>query len=399
MRRKLASLTRRTVTNPTLRQALQVIETSYELLRNTASTAIPALIVPSPRMLTVAITAKCNLRCLGCHYGRDYMPGHQLPTETCLRLIGDAAAAGMSTVRLYGGEPLLHPGLDKMIEHSVACGITPFVSTNGQLLGRRLDGMFAAGLRIIQFGYYGHGAVYDLYVGRRGASRQFESSVAKARDKYGDALALHISYVLNTRTCSVEQLRQAWDFAKRYNLIFHIDLVHYSLPYFSEGPDRELQFTPSDAPRLLEFSAELARLKQERPDLYHESDRSIRSIPDWLLKGPAMRIPCDAYDMIWVGADGSVRLCFVTFPLGNLHEKPLSALLFTVEHRKASLGAVQLACPNCHCKRDSRITKHLPSLVRYSLGQPPVTLPPAASKPLNVPFPIIQTTVAAPSDE
>lgn len=44
-----------------------------------------------------------------------------------------------------------------------------------------------------------------------------------------------------------------------------------------------------------------------------------RSITDWLLKGPEMRVPCDAYCMVWVGADGSVKLCCVTFLLGSLH--------------------------------------------------------------------------------
>ena len=370
MRRILARLVRQRVQKPNLRKLLKAAEGTYELVRNSAATLIPALVTPSPRMLTVAITAKCNLRCVGCRYGRDYMTGRELPTEMVERLLRDAAAAGMSTVRLYGGEPLLHTGLVEMIAESVACRMTPFVSTNGRLLDRRLDPMFDAGLRIIQFGYYGHGDTYDTYVGRRGAWDRFEASVANARDRYNERLTLHVSYVLNTRTCSIGELRKSWEFVKRYNLLFHIDLVHYSLPYFTEGPDRELQFTPADAYRIRLFVDHLAKLKQEKPELYAESDASIRAIPDWLLKGPEMRVPCDAYDMIWVGADGSVRLCFVNFPLGNLHEKPLSELLFTAEHKRAAVGAVQLACPNCHCARDTRIGKHLPSLLRYSVGRP-----------------------------
>jgi cyclic pyranopterin phosphate synthase len=296
------------------------------------------------------------------------MTGHELPTNMVKRLLRDAAAGGISTVRLYGGEPLLHPGLPEMVAESVACGLTPFVTTNGRLLDRHLDSLFAEGLKIITFGYYGYDGAYDSYVGRPGAWDQFQRSIANARSKYDDQLELHISYVLSTRTCSLPELQKAWDFAKLYQLKFHIDLVHYSLPYFTEGPGRELQFTPADFPRIRHFVDRLLELKRERPDLYTESAASIRSIPDWLLKGPAMRVPCDAYEMIWVGADGSVRLCFVTFPLGNLHQQPLSELLFTEAHKKAAAGAVQLACPNCHCHRGERIAKHAPSLLRYSLG-------------------------------
>lgn len=98
---------------------------------------------------------------------------------------------------------------------------------------------------------------------------------------------------------------------------FEIDLIHYSLPYFSEGNDRELQFRPEDEPSIREIVDELIVLKQRHPDVFNQSLRSIKSIPDWLLKGPAMRVPCDAYEMIWVGADGTVQLCYVTSKLGN----------------------------------------------------------------------------------
>lgn len=368
IRRRIARIIRERIHSPRLRRWLSMAEQSYELVRNGGASVMPALVAPAPRNLTVAITAKCNLRCVGCRYGRDYMTGHELPLAIAKRLIQDAAAAGISTVRLYGGEPLLHPGLNEMIAEAVACRMTPYISTNGRLLDRHLDSMFEAGLRIIQFGYYGQGDTYDKYVGRRGAWDQFERIVADARGRYEDQLSLGISYVLSTRTCSVEELYKAWEFAKRYRLSFAVDLIHYSLPYFTEGPGRELQFTTADATRIQVFVRELLKLRRERPYLYGEPTASIRSIPDWLLKGPAMRVPCDAYDMVWVGADGSVRLCFVTFPLGNLHDRPLSQLIFTEAHRKAAIGSVRLACPNCHCHRDARIAKHLPSLLHYSFG-------------------------------
>jgi cyclic pyranopterin phosphate synthase len=78
-----------------------------------------------------------------------------------------------------------------------------------------------------------------------------------------------------------------------------------------------------------------------------------------------MKVPCDAYQMLWVGADGSVQLCYVTFPLGNLHETRLSAMLFTAQHREAARASFELQCPNCHCHYDRRITKHVPSARRY----------------------------------
>jgi MoaA/NifB/PqqE/SkfB family radical SAM enzyme len=315
------------------------------------------------------------------------MTGHELPTRLVKHLLSDSAEAGISTVRLYGGEPLLHPGLREMVGACVTYGMTPFVTTNGRLLDRHLDTLVDAGLRIIKLGYYGYGETYDRYVGRSGAWDHFEGVIANARGRYGHELSLHMSYVLSTHTSSLQELDRAWCFAKAYDLNFHVDLVHYSLPYFTEGPNRQLQFSSSDSECIRRFVAHLEELKRERPDLYTEPNVSIKSIPDWLLKGAAMRVPCDAYDMIWVGADGSVRLCFVTFPLGNLYEKPLKELLFTSAHKRAALGAVRLECPNCHCKRDTRIVKHLPSLLRYSYGHRAHTFAPEPVP--NASFPIL----------
>jgi MoaA/NifB/PqqE/SkfB family radical SAM enzyme len=365
--RALAQHIKQHVTHKGLRTQLVKFQTFYELLRNTTVSVFPSVMTPSPKFLTIAITAKCNLRCEGCLYGRGgYMSGAELPTHVVIEALRDAASSGMSSVRLYGGEPLLHPGLSEMIRECDSLGITPFVSTNGLLLGKRLESLVSSGLRVITFGYYGYGPLYDTYVGKRGAWDKFEAGIFQARQTYGQELDMHMSFVLNTRTCMLTELDLAWAFAERYNLKFHVDLVHYSLPYFTEGPDRFLQFTPADAERIEVFVRHLEVLRNHRPDVYSEPIASIRSIPDWLLKGSEMRVPCDAYNMIWIGADGSVRLCFVTFPLGNLNDKPLREILFTEAHKRACIGAVNLECPNCHCCRDTRVAKHLPSAIRYA---------------------------------
>jgi len=103
-----------------------------------------------------------------------------------------------------------------------------------------------------------------------------------------------------------------------------------------------------------------------RPELLQQSEMALRSIPDWLLKGPGMKVPCERYRLIWVGADGTVQMCYVTFKLGNLHEKRLSEMLFTPEHRQFSRDAFALRCPNCHCSYFSRVETHALSRLRYS---------------------------------
>jgi hypothetical protein len=92
----------------------------------------------------------------------------------------------------------------------------------------------------------------------------------------------------------------------------------------------------------------LLRLKKLRPELIQPKS-AIRSIPDWLILKSEMRIPFDRYKLVWVGEDGTVQLCYMTFKLGNLHERRLADILFTPEHREAARVAFQLKCPNRHC--------------------------------------------------
>ncbi|MGE3279603.1 MAG: radical SAM/SPASM domain-containing protein [Alphaproteobacteria bacterium] len=345
----------------TAKRLLRGAEAQLGLWQHTAARIAPRLIGARPRKLTVAVTAHCNLRCVGCRYGRDFMPGEQLPYPVVHRLLTDAKAAGMETVRLYGGEPLLHPDLPAMIKHAVGLGLSPYVTTNGLLLRQKIDQLHEAGLRTLTIGFYGVGDDYDRYVQRDGRYRRLEDSIAFVRERYGSEISIQLNFLLSRSSCNPDALTQAWDFARRYDLEVQLDLIHYSLPYFTMGPDRELQFEPSDRDAIMTFVDSVVKLKMQEPDRIRESMLSILSIPSWLLKGPDMAVPCDAHKLIWVGADGTVKLCYVTFVLGNLHEKPLSEMLFTAEHRNAARDAFLLNCPNCHCERESRILKHAPS--------------------------------------
>jgi MoaA/NifB/PqqE/SkfB family radical SAM enzyme len=353
---------------PAVRRAARELEEHLEVARHSVASVFPSVIRPDPREIYVTLTANCNLRCLGCRYGREFMAGSELPLQVVLDLLDDAKALGIPSIRLYGGEPLLHKELPRMVERSVGHGLHTWLTTNGILLRKRIDDLYAAGLREIAIGFYGTGEEYEGYVHRTGAFARMEDGIAYTRERYGKSIKLDLGWLLMRPTCSLEALHAAWEFALRYEAPLTINLVHYSLPYFTEGPNRELAFRPEDRPRLDEIVLELLRLKRERPDMLMQSDFGLRSIPDWLLRGPGMRVPCDRYRLIWIGANGVVQLCYVTFVLGNLHEQRLSQLLFTRAHAEASRNAFQLNCPNCHCAFDARTRHHAASRRAYRGG-------------------------------
>jgi hypothetical protein len=148
-------------------------------------------------------------------------------------------------------------------------------------------------------------------------------------------------------------------------MFFHLDLVSFSTPFFDQHCDLDMQFRPEDRASLQCMVEEFLRFKDEHPERFVHSREFIRSVPDWVLKGSQMRVPCDAYRDLWIGADGTVQLCDTALPLGNLHVRPLREIVFGRAHRKAALDAFQLNCPNCMCHVETRIQKHSASMQRY----------------------------------
>ena len=359
---------KKTFRDTPLKEPLKALRSGYQRNYHEAALRNPKLIRPVPESLFVTMTADCNLRCKACNYGRDFMPSQQLPWHVGEKLIDDAKELGFRQIRLYGGEPLLHRDIEKYVGRIADHGMDMFVTTNGILVRKKIDKLVDAGLRKISFGYYGAGASYDEYVQRKGAYEVMRQGVESVRERHSsEKLKMRIDFLLIRHTASIEAIDEMLRFARKNEAEVYVNLVHYSLPYFANG-DNSLKFSFDEEDRslLTDIAEHLIQVRRDNPGLIANSEKGLRSIPDWLIKKEKMRVPCTAYDLIWIGADGSVQLCYVTFKMGNLHETRLRDLLMTAQHRQAARDAFQLNCPNCHCGYDSRINRHKASSQIYA---------------------------------
>jgi MoaA/NifB/PqqE/SkfB family radical SAM enzyme len=351
--------------NETAKSIAKWLDLRVARTRHSIANYLPAVVRPTPRDLTVAVTAHCNLRCKACRYGRDFMVGQRLSLDVISQVLADARSAGIASVRFYGGEPLLHPDLVRMVGDATSLGLRTSVNTNGTHLAKKIDALYAAGLHLVTVGFYGVGEVYDSYTQREGHFRRLEESLRFVRARYGSELELQLNFTLMRSSCNLTSLAAAWQFARQFDMYFHIDLISYSLPFFVQGEENEFHLKEEDGPEIESVVSEFLHLKQQEPARFLHSPEFLRSIPDWLQKKSAMKVPCDAYEMIWIGADGTVQLCDTALPLGNVNQTPLREILFGKEHRCAARDAFLLNCPNCMCRVESRIQKDLPSLRRY----------------------------------
>jgi hopanoid biosynthesis associated radical SAM protein HpnH len=91
-----------------------------------------------PLVLMLEPLYRCNLACAGC--GKIQYPSHilksQLSVEECLRAVDECPAP---VVSLPGGEPLLHPEIDRIVAGIVARKKYVYLCTNAILLAEHLD--------------------------------------------------------------------------------------------------------------------------------------------------------------------------------------------------------------------------------------------------------------------
>ncbi|MCB9555291.1 MAG: radical SAM protein [Deltaproteobacteria bacterium] len=93
-----------------------------------------------PLHLIHAVTARCNARCGFCAWNPELYQDHdELTTAEIKQLYTDAKRAGLISVSVWGGEPLLRPDIEQIVAHARSVGLLTNMVTNGTLLERKMD--------------------------------------------------------------------------------------------------------------------------------------------------------------------------------------------------------------------------------------------------------------------
>jgi len=105
----------------------------------------------SPAKVEIAITGKCNLRCLYCaHFTSPGDVPEDLSTSEWLAFFEELGRNAVLRVTLEGGEPFMRPDLPELIEGIVKNRMRFEILSNGTLITEELAA-FLAGTRRCDF--------------------------------------------------------------------------------------------------------------------------------------------------------------------------------------------------------------------------------------------------------
>ena len=132
-----------------------------------------------PLVLMLEPLFRCNLSCAGC--GKIQYPANilrtQLSVDDCLRAVDECPAP---IVAIPGGEPLLHPDIDRIVAGIVARRRYVYLCTNALLLADHLDRFTPS--KYLSFSVHMDGleAEHDHAVCREGTYRRAYSAIEQA---------------------------------------------------------------------------------------------------------------------------------------------------------------------------------------------------------------------------
>lgn len=161
-----------------------------------------------PLIVAWSVTNRCNRDCLYCD--SPDLGGPELTETQGLDLIGQIRQAGGRVLSFTGGEPLIHPSIEKYIERVRTLGMKCVLNTNGVLVRKKID--MLKGLSFLKMSLDGPPDIHDEIRGGKCAQYVFDAlDVCKENGISATLLA-----VLSTK--NLDQVPYLLQVARQYGI-------------------------------------------------------------------------------------------------------------------------------------------------------------------------------------
>jgi molybdenum cofactor biosynthesis enzyme MoaA len=128
--------------------------------------------------LMVHLLGRCNLRCQHCYMEGAPSRRERLPLDLVLSAIGECRSLGVATLYLTGGEPLLYPEFEKVLDAAVKDpNLAITVCTNATLVKSRHASLLKAVNARVNIKYRTNASVILRWIGCYSSSPTWQTVI------------------------------------------------------------------------------------------------------------------------------------------------------------------------------------------------------------------------------
>src|SRR5512147_486254 len=271
--------------------------------------------------LRIAITDRCNYKCVYCRTGNQGALYAELPIADYLRMARVFTALGITKVRITGGEPLLRHGLIDLVEGLARLRtidgepLDIAITTNGHLLAEMVQPLKDAGLRRVPVSMDAVDAERFARITRVGNG--YEAVLAGVRVSRRAGLdPVKVNCVL-LRGFNDDQIPAFGKFARDEGVV--VRFIEF-MPL-----EEERVWSPEIVVRLEEIVERMAEFRPlvEIPHQRSETARRYRfddGVGEIGIIAPVSHPFCGHCSRIRITSDGKIRTCLFSVWDHDLHE-------------------------------------------------------------------------------
>lgn len=308
-----------------------------------------------PLAAHIKLTENCQARCVSCDYWKTRWTDG-IGTERAIRLIDEVVEAGIGTLRLTGGEPLIRKDLFLVLERSRARDMKQVViQTNGLLLHRFHEKVNTSPITHVNVSIDGMRESNDRI---RGVDGYFDLAIEGIRALRGKK----VSFSVTLNGASAQELEELANVAEELGAELGYNILSRNLFFLANADLVSLWPDKKHVSALERF----ARNTMRRPGF--EVDYLRKYYSHEALDEPACVL---GYLQVFVLSNGDVLTgCYPLPPVGNILQTSLGEILASEAYRKQSAAMVRRECPGCTCGVESSLAmKHAVASGFYELNR------------------------------
>jgi MoaA/NifB/PqqE/SkfB family radical SAM enzyme len=295
-----------------------------------------------PLSAHIKLTENCQAKCISCNYWQSrWQDG--IDTARAIELINEIDAAGIGSLRLTGGEPLLRKDLFHVLASANTSRFKRIIlQTNGLLIKKLHREINASPITHVAVSIDGLKQTNDLIRGIRGYFDLGMEGLKLLRNK-----KIAISVTLNKM--SAAELDELDEQARAVGATLEFNILSQSLFFLKDANLDSMWPESCDVDRISAF------LRDRRPG--YEVDYVTRYYNREELAEP----PCVlGYLQVFVLSNGDVLTgCYPLPPVGNILRDKLATILASEAYIRQAQAMIRRECPGCTCGVESSLAmKH-----------------------------------------